>query len=294
MQTGQAREGVIQGLLAACAYVSILTTVGIVFILGWETIGFFREVSLSQFFLDTEWTPLFVDKHFGIWPLVCGTFVTSAIALVTAVPTGLIISVYLSEYAGARTRGFLKPTLEVLAGIPTVVYGYFALLWLTPALQRFIPGLAGFNALSPGIVMGVMILPTVISLSDDAFLAVPMSLREAGFALGASRLQVAWRIVFPAAFSGVAASVMLAASRAVGETMIVAIAAGQQPRFTLNPIEPIETMTAYIVQISLGDTPHGTIEYKTVFVVGMGLFVLTLMMNVISLKFRQRLREVYQ
>ncbi len=288
------REKIIHGLLFLCGSLSLLTTFGIILILLFETIGFFAEVSLKDFFFDTEWTPLFVNKHFGIWPLVAGTFLVSFIAVVVAMPVGLLSAIYLSEYAGDRVRRTIKPVLEVLAGVPTVVYGYFALLFVTPLLQQFIPGLSGFNALSPGIVMGIMIVPMISSLSEDAMYAVPQSLRDGAYALGSSRLQVALRVVLPAAFSGISAAFILAVSRAIGETMIVVIAAGQQPRLTLNPLVPVETMTAYIVQVSLGDTPHGTIEYKTIFAVGMMLFLGTFGLNLTSHWLRNRFREVYE
>lgn len=287
-------EGLLQFLLMACAGLSILTTLGIVGVLVFETIAFFREVSFAQFFFDHEWTPLFADKHFGIWPLVCGTFITSLVAMLVAMPIGLLSAILLSEYAArTRLREYVKPSLEVLAGIPSVVYGYFALLFVTPLLQELIPELAGFNALSAGIVMGIMIIPLVSSLSEDAMFAVPQNLREAGYALGYSKLQVAIKVVVPAAFSGIAASFLLAVSRAIGETMIVAIAAGQQPRLTLNPLGSVETMTAYIVQVSMGDTPAGTLEYRTIFAVGMALFLSTLMLNLLSYWLRQRFREKY-
>ena len=273
--------------LLACGLASIGTTVGIVLALLWETVGFFREVSFGQFFGDTQWTPLFAQKHFGIWALVSGTALTSAVAVATAVPLGLLAAVYLSEFAQEHTRRVLKPVMEILAGVPTVVYGYFALTLVTPLLQKIVPGLAGFNALSPGIVMGIMILPIVASLSEDAIFAVPTSLREGAFALGAGKLATIVRVVIPSAFSGIGASVVLGMSRAVGETMIVVIAAGQQPRFTVDPRVPVETMTAYIVQVSLGDTPTGTIEYRTIFAVGMMLFLFTLVLN----GFAQRLRR---
>ena len=286
-------EGLIQVLLLFCGILSVFTTLGIVAVLLFETIEFFREVSLVEFLTDTQWTPLFADKHFGILPLLSGTFLTSAIAVLVAMPVGLLSAIYLSEYASEKVRPVIKPLLEILAGIPTVVYGYFALLFVTPLLQKLIPSMAGFNALSPGIVMGIMIIPMFSSLSEDAMYAVPQSLREAAYAMGSSRLQTAWRVVVPAAASGIAASFLLAVSRAIGETMIVAIAAGQQPRLTLNPFVPIETMTTYIVQVSLGDTPHGTIEYKTIFAVGMMLFVITLGLNLVSRWLRERFREQY-
>ncbi|MDD9945662.1 MAG: phosphate ABC transporter permease subunit PstC [Myxococcales bacterium] len=275
-------ERLIEFGLFGCAFATVLTTVGIVATLAMEALGFLREVPLSALLLDTAWTPLFVEKHFGIWPLVAGTLLTSAIALGFAVPLGLLAAIYLAEFAHWRTRRILKPALEVLAGIPSIVFGYFALVVLTPLLQEVVPGLAGFNALSPGIVIGLMVIPMIASLSEDAIRAVPGGLREAAFGLGASKLATIFRIVLPSASGGIAASAILALSRAVGETMVVAIAAGQQARLTLDPRVPIETMTAYIVQISMGDTPTGTIEYRTIFVVGAALFLMTLMMNVIS------------
>lgn len=288
------RERFIEVFLLLCASLSIFTTLGIIGVLIFETVEFFRQVPLLDFFLDTQWTPLFAEKHFGILPLLSGTLLVTAIAMIVSLPAGLLIALYLSEYAADRVRAVVKPVLEILAGIPTVVYGYFALLFMTPLLQGFIPDLAGFNALSPGLVMGIMILPLVTSLSEDAIRAVPESLREGAYALGSTKLQVCFRIVVPAAFSGISASFILAVSRAVGETMIVTIAAGQQPRLGLNPLEPLETMTAYIVQVSLGDTPAGSLEYKTIFVVGMALFVTTLLLNLVSYWLRARFREEYR
>lgn len=276
------------------ALFSILITLGIVAVLFFETYEFFKEVSVIDFLTDTQWTPLFAEKHFGILPLFAGTFLTTAIAIAVALPVGLVSAIYLSEYASGRVRTLVKPVLEILAAVPTVVYGYFALLFVTPLLQMVMPDLAGFNALSPGIVMGIMIIPIVSSLSEDAMHAVPMGLREGAYALGATKLQVATGVAVPAAFSGIAASFILGISRAVGETMILAIAAGQQPRLTLNPLVPIETVTAYIVQVSLGDTPTGTIEYKTIFAVGISLFVVTFGLNMVSYWFRKRFREVYE
>lgn len=288
----QARIGerLIEAGLAACGSLSIITTLGIVAVLLGETLAFFREVPLRDFLTGTEWTPLFERQRFGIWPLVAGTALTAGIAIAVALPSGLISAIYLSEFASARVRNILKPLLEILAGIPTVVYGYFALLFVTPLLQRVLPQLAGFNALSAGIVMGIMTIPMISSLSEDAMYAVPQGLREAAYALGSSQLQTAWKVVVPAAATGIIASILLAVSRAIGETMIVAIAAGQQPRLTANPMVPIETMTAYIVQISMGDTPTGTIEYKTIFAVGMTLFLGTMVINMISLWLRERAR----
>lgn len=282
-------ERIMNYVLFASALISILVTLGIVVVLLSETVQFFQTVSLKQFFLDTQWTPLFTNKHFGIWALVSGTVLTSFFAMITALPLGLLIAVYLSEFAKERVRKTLKPTLEVLAGIPTVVYGYFALTFMTPILQKFLPSLAGFNALSPGIVMGIMITPIVASISEDSIYSVPSTLREGAYALGGSRLRTIFRVIIPTAFSGIMASFVLGISRAIGETMIVAIAAGQQPRFTFDPTVPIETMTAYIVQVSLGDTPHGTIEYNTIFAVGMTLFLFTLVFNLIAFGLRRKI-----
>ncbi|MBI3607583.1 MAG: phosphate ABC transporter permease subunit PstC [Nitrospirae bacterium] len=294
IKRGYVGERAIHLVLFVCGTLSIVTTLGIVAVLLFETVEFFREVSIVEFLTDPQWTPLFADKHFGVLSLVSGTVLTAGIAISVAMPIGLLSATYLSEYASEGVRRTLKPLLEILAGIPTVVYGYFALLFVTPLLQAVIPSLSGFNALGPGIVMGVMIIPMISSLSEDAMYAVPQSLREAAYALGSSKLQVALKVVVPAAFSGIAASLLLAVSRAIGETMILAIAAGQQPRLTLNPLVPIETMTAYIVQVSLGDTPTGTIEYRTIFAVGMMLFVSTLGLNLISQWFRERFREQYE
>jgi phosphate transport system permease protein len=268
-------------------------TAGIIAVLLFETIEFLREVPVTDFLFGTEWTPLFTNRQFGVLPLVAGTMLVSAIAMAVALPAGLLSAIYLSEYAPPRVRRIVKPVLEVLAGVPTVVYGYFALLFVTPLLQRFIPELSGFNALSPGIVMGIMILPLVSSLSEDALHSVPNGLREGAYALGATRAQTTVRVVVPAAFSGISAAAILAISRAIGETMIVAIAAGQQPRLTANPLVPIETMTAYIVQVSLGDAPAGTLEYRTIFAVGMLLFLSTFVLNLASNWLRERFREEY-
>ena len=287
-------EKFIETALLACGILSIFTTVGIIGVLLFETIGFFKEVSVIEFFTDTEWTPLFVKKHFGVLPLAAGTALTSAIAILVAGPLGILTAIFLSEYAPARLRQILKPILEILAGVPTIVYGYFALLFVTPLLQKLIPSLGGFNALSPGIVMGIMIIPLISSLSEDAMYAVPRGLREAAYALGSSRLQTAWQVVVPAAFSGITASFVIAISRAIGETMLVAIAAGQMPNLTFNPLVPIETMTTYIVQISLGDTPTGTLEFRTIFAVGMVLFLSTFALNLVGDFLRQRFREKYE
>ena len=286
-------EPAIEWALFLCAFLSIGTTAGIIVVLAVETFAFLREVPLTDFLFGTEWTPLFATPSFGVLPLVMGTVLVSSIAMVVALPMGLLSAIYLSEYARPGVRRAVKPILEILAGVPTVVYGYFALLFVTPLLQRFIPGLAGFNALGPGIVMGIMILPLVSSLSEDAMQGVPRGLREGSYALGATKMQTSLRVVLPAAFSGITAASILTASRAIGETMIVAIAAGQQPRLTWNPMVPIETMTAYIVQVSLGDTPQGTLEYRTIFAVGMLLFLGTFVLNLISAWLRERYREEY-
>lgn len=287
-------ETFIEGMLFMSALSSILITAGIIGVLIFETVEFFKVVSIKDFLLDTQWTPLFAEKHYGILTLFAGTFLTTFFAMIVALPVGLISAIYLSEYAPYKLRSALKPGLEVLAAVPSVVYGYFALLFITPLLQRFIPNLSGFNSISPGIVMGIMIIPIVSSLSEDALHAVPMGLREGALALGATNFQIATRVVLPAAFSGVASSFILGISRAIGETMVVAIAAGQQPRLTLNPLVPIETVTAYIVQVSLGDTPTGTLEYKTIFAAGMSLFVVTFVFNILSYLLRKRFREVYE
>jgi len=286
-------EFVIERGLFLCALVSVGTTVGIIAVLAVETAAFLREVPIVEFLFGTEWTPLFSSPRFGVLPLVAGTVLVSLIAMLVALPMGLLSAIYLSEYANSGVRRVVKPVLELLAGIPTVVYGYFALLFVTPLLQEFIPGLTAFNALSPGIVIGIMILPLVSSLSEDAMRAVPNGLREGSYALGATRMQTSLRVVVPAAFSGITAAFILAVSRAVGETMIVAIAAGQQPSLTWNPLVQVETMTAYIVQVSLGDTPQGTLEYRTIFAVGMLLFLSTFGLNLVSAWLRARYREEY-
>ena len=288
------KEQAIQALLALCSAVSIFTTAGIIGVLLFETVAFFQHVSLWAFLTDTEWTPLFADKHFGIGVLASATFLTSVIALLVALPVGLLTAIFLSELASERWRRTLKPVLEVLAGVPTVVYGYFALLFVTPLLRAMFPSISGLNGLSAGLVMGVMILPLVASLSEDALYSVPQGLRDGAYALGASRVQCAVRVVVPAALSGIAASFILAVSRAVGETMVVAIAAGQTPRLTLNPLVPIETMTAFIVQVSLGDTPAGTLEYQTIFAVGTALFLMTLVLNLVSHALVRRFRQRYE
>lgn len=287
------KEKIIEGLLLLSAVITILVTVGIIWVLLSESIGFFSEVSIIRFLTEKEWTPLFADKKFGILPLVAGTLLTTAIAIGVALPIGLTVAVYLNEYAPGRMRQIIKPILELLATIPTVVYGFFALTVVTPFLQSFIPSLAGFNALSAGIVMGIMIIPMISSLSEDAISAVPRSLREAAYGMGSTRYQTAFGVMVPAASSGIVVSVILAISRAVGETMIVAIAAGQQPRLTLNPLVPIETITTYIVQVSLGDVAHGSLEYKTIFAAGITLFIFTFTLNNISFWIRRKFQEKY-
>jgi phosphate transport system permease protein len=290
----RAGETVIHAILFACGALSILTTAGIIAVLIGETIEFFRVVPLLEFLTDTQWTPLFADKHFGILPLLSGTVLVALGAMVIALPVGLLAAIYLSEYAPDRVRRVVKPLLEILAGIPTVVYGYFALLFITPLLRQVLDGVEVFNALSASIAIAVMIIPLVSSLSEDAMIAVPRSLREAGYAMGATKFEVATQIVVPAALSGIIAAYILAISRAIGETMIVAIAAGQQPVLSFNPLKAVETMTAYIVQVSLGDTPQTSFEFKTIFAVGMTLFVMTLGLNLVSHWVMRRYREVYE
>ena len=286
-------EGSIRGLLFLAAISSILITFGIVGMLFFESAQFFKEVPLLDFLTDTEWTPLFSNAHYGILPLLAGTLVTTGIALLVAIPLGTVVSVYLSEYASSRVREILKPILELLSAIPTVVYGYFALLFVAPLLQKIIPSLSGFSMLSAGLVMGIMIVPYISSLSEDAMRAVPMHIREGSYALGATRIQTAFKVVLPSAFSGVTSAYILGFSRAIGETMVVAIAAGMQPNLTFNPLQPAETMTAYIVQVSMGDLPHGTIGYQSIFAVGFVLFLITLFFNGLGFFLKKRFREVY-
>jgi phosphate transport system permease protein len=288
------KEAVIEKGLLASALITIAVTIGIILVLSIEAVSFFSEVSIVDFVTDTQWTPLFSDKHFGILPLLSGTLLTSFIAVIFALPIGLSISIYISEYAPKSFRKTIKPALELLAAVPTVVYGFFALTVVTPWLQTFIPGLSGFNSLSAGLVMGIMIIPFISSFSEDALHAVPNSLREAAYGMGSTRLQNAFRVMVPAASSGIIVSVILAISRAIGETMIVAIAAGQQPRATLDPTVPVETITAYIVQVSLGDVGHGTLEYKTIFAAGITLFVFTFLLNTISYRIRKKFRAKYE
>jgi len=286
---GLVERGIEFGLFL-CGILSIVVTLGILGVLLFEAFEFFSEVSLGQFFGDSQWTPLFDDKHFGIWPLVAGTVLTSTIAIGVALPFGLMAAIYLSEFAEDGTRRVVKPALELLAGVPTIVYGYFALKVVTPFLQGLIPDLPGFNALGPGIVMGIMIIPMISSLSEDAVYSVPNSLREASYALGAAKLPTIFRVVIPTAWSGIAASVTLAVSRAIGETMIVTVAAGQQPQLTIDPRDSIQTMTAYIIGISKGDVPTGTLEYRTIFAVGIMLFLMTLAMNLLSYRMARNVR----
>lgn len=280
-------------LLGAAAILSVLVTGGIVWILLTETLHFFQHVSLGEFLTSKEWTPLFANPRFGIAPLVVATGLTTLIALSVAIPLGTIIAIYLSEYASVRVRELLKPTLELLSAVPTVVFGYFALLFVTPLLQKLWPSLGGFNMLSAGLVMGIMIIPYVSSLAEDAMHSVPMLLREGSYALGANKLTTAVRVVIPAALSGIGAAYVLAVSRAIGETMIVAVAAGMQPRLTFNPAEGAATLTAYIVQVCLGDAPHGSIAYRSIFAAGATLFVLNLGFNMIAHYLRRRFREEY-
>ncbi len=277
--------------LAACS--SVATTIAILGILVYESIAFFQEVSLIEFLTDTQWSPLFDDAHYGILPLLSGTLVTTAVALSVAVPLGTIAALYLSEFAPFRLRELIKPCLELLAGIPTVVYGYFALLFVTPLLQTFLWDLPGFNMLSAGIVMGIMIIPYVSSVSEDAMRSVPVQLREGSYAMGATRLQTALKVVFPAAISGITAAYILGISRAVGETMIVAIAAGLQPTLTWNPMNEAATITAYIVSVSLGDLPHGSLEYQTIFAAGLTLVLMTLVFNIFGYFLSRHFREKY-
>ena len=285
------KELVIERSLLSSALITIAITIGIVLVLAIEAIQFFSEVSIVDFITDTQWTPLFSDKHYGILPLLSGTLLTSFIAISVALPIGLSISIYLSEYAPKSFRKTVKPLLELLAAVPTVVYGFFALIVVTPFLQQIFPGLSGFNSLSAGFVMGIMIIPYISSISEDALHAVPNALREASFGMGATKLQTAFKVVVPAASSGIIVSIILAISRAIGETMIVAVAAGQQPRLTLDPTVPVETITAYIVQVSLGDVEHGSVEYRTIFAAGITLFVFTFLLNTLSYRIRKKYQE---
>ena len=280
------------GLLAA-GLVAVFTTLAIVGVLLVESAGFFRHVSIVEFLTDTLWTPMFDQPHFGIMPLVAGTLVTTLVAVAVAIPLGTIVAIYLSEFAPHKVRETIKPVLELLGAVPTVVYGYFALLVVTPVLQRFVPGLPGFNMLSAGLVIGLMIVPYVSSVSEDAMRAVPNYMREGSYAMGATRLQTALRVVVPGALSGIAAAYILGLSRAVGETMVVAVAAGMQPNLTFDPRQPAETITAFIVQVSLGDLPHGSIGYQSIFAAGLVLMLITLVFNLIGFLLTRRFREVY-
>jgi len=295
---GRPRRGeeLVRGLLFAAALVSVLTTTGIVFSLVEETVGFFREVGVGDFLFGTEWSPLFAQPSFGVLPLVSGTLLITAIALVVAIPLGLGAAVYLAEYATPRVRKTVKPVLELLAGVPTIVFGYFALTFFTPTILRDVlaADVQIFNALSAGIVMGFMVVPTIASLSEDAMTAVPSALREGAFGLGATKLQVSTRVVFPAALSGIVAAIVLGVSRAIGETMIVLVAAGQVPNLTADPRQSVETMTTFIAATAKGDVPVGSTGYQTIFAVGMTLFVMTLAMNAISIRFVRRFRQVYE
>ena len=287
------KELAIKYALGACALLSVLTTLGIAAVLVYESVGFFQEVGFAQFLLDTEWTPQFADKSFGIWPLVSGTLLVTVISALVAMPLGVASAIYISAYAPSAVRTWLKPSLELLAGVPTVVYGYFALTFVTPLLQTFMPELGVFNALSAGIVVGIMVIPMVASLSEDAIQAVPQSLWEGAYALGATKLEVVTRVVVPSAFSGIVASFILALSRAIGETMIVTLAAGVTPKLTLDPTESIQTMTAFIVQMGKGDVAQYTIEYKALFAVGLVLFLITLSMNIFANRIVARYQERY-
>ena len=291
--TRQIKERTIELALLLAALTSVGITAGIVGVLLYESYNFFQHVSLVDFLTDRQWTPLFADAHYGILPLVSGTLVTTMVALFVALPVGTVTAIYLSEYAPYRVREAIKPFMELLTSVPTVVYGYFALLFVTPVLQRIWPDLPGFNMLSAGLVIGVMIIPYISSVSEDAMRAVPLHLREGSYAVGATRMQTALRVVVPSALSGIAAAYVLGISRAIGETMVVAIAAGMQPTFTWNPMEPAETVTAYIVQVSLGDLPHGSIGYQTIFAAGLALLLMTLVFNIAGHLLRKRFRQAY-
>ncbi len=287
------KERAIELVLSFAAFTSVAITAGIVGVLVYESFHFFQQVSLVEFLTDRQWTPLFADAHYGILPLVSGTLVTTTVALLVAIPMGSLIAIYLSEYASRSVRETVKPVLELLSAVPTVVYGYFALLFVTPVLQKIWPDVPGFNMLSAGLVIGFMIVPYVSSVSEDAMRAVPLYLREGAFALGATRMQTALRVVFPSALSGITAAYVLGVSRAIGETMVVAIAAGMQPTLTANPLEPAATMTAYIVQVSLGDLPHGSVGYQTIFATGLMLLLITLLFNIAGHALKKRYRQVY-
>lgn len=287
------KERIIELILMTAALVAVATTFAIVGVLLFESLSFFKTVSVVEFLTDSEWTPLFEDAHYGIMPLVSGTLTTSAIALAVAVPIGTISAIFLSEFASHKTREIVKPILELLVGVPTVVFGYFALFFVTPMLQSIYPELPSFNMLGAGIVMGVMIIPYIASMSEDAMRAVPMSMREGSYAMGATRFQTAIKVVTPAAVSGIVAAYILAISRAVGETMVVAIAAGQQPNLTFNPLDSAATITAYIVQVAMGDLPHGSIGYQSIFAAGLVLMIMTLSFNIVGHWVRKKYRENY-
>lgn len=293
-QLSKRTEGIVKFIFGAFALVSVVTTFGIVLTLIFETFEFFQEVPLWRFLTDRQWTPLFSNAQYGIWVLVSATLLTTGIAILVALPLGLLAAVYLSEYANPKIRKWLKPALEILAGVPSVVFGYFALLTVTPFLRSFIPGLQGFNALSAGLILGVSIIPLVASLSEDALYSVPDSLRQGSYAIGATKRETITSVVIPAALSGIVASFILAVSRAIGETMIVSLAAGQNPTLGFNPLVPVMTMTAFIVQVSLGDTPAGSLAYKSIFAVGMTLFLMTLALNILSFWVVRRFREKYE
>ncbi|WP_448598193.1 phosphate ABC transporter permease subunit PstC [Thermoleptolyngbya sp.] len=293
-QLSKRTEGIVKFIFGAFALVSVVTTFGIVLTLIFETFEFFQEVPLWRFLTDRQWTPLFSNAQYGIWVLISATLLTTGIAILVALPLGLLAAVYLSEYANPKVRKWLKPALEVLAGVPSVVFGYFALLTVTPFLRSFIPGLQGFNALSAGLILGVSIIPLVASLSEDALYSVPDSLRQGSYAVGATKRETITSVVIPAALSGIVASFILAVSRAIGETMIVTLAAGQNPTLGFNPLVPVMTMTAFIVQVSLGDTPAGSLAYKSIFAVGMTLFLMTLALNILSFWVVRRFREKYE
>jgi phosphate transport system permease protein len=286
-------DRIVETILLMAACVSVFTTLGIVYILVRESLQFFSNVPIWSFLTDRQWTPLFDDAHFGIMVLLAGTVTSTAVALIIAIPLGTVIAIYLSEFAGYKTRETLKPVLEMLSGVPTIIYGFFALLVVTPLIQKIYPDLPTFNVLSAGIVMGIMIIPYVSSLSEDAMRAVPMSLREGAYAMGSTRFQTATRVIVPAAFSGIASAYILGISRAVGETMILAVAAGMQPNLTLNPLEPAATVTSFIVQVALGDLPHGSVGYQTIFAAGLTLMLLTLSFNLLGYWLRRKYREAY-
>ncbi len=287
------KERIIEFILMLAALSAVATTLSIVAILLYESLSFFKTVSIVDFLTDQQWTPLFEDAHYGILPLISGTLTTSAVALAVAIPIGTIGAIYLSEFASHRVRETVKPILELLVGVPTIVFGYFALLFLTPILQTIFPDLPGFNMLSAGIVMGIMIVPYISSVAEDAMRAVPMSMREGSYAMGATRFQTAIRVVTPAAISGIVAAYILGISRAVGETMVVAVAAGQQPIVSFNPMEGAATITAYIVQVALGDLPHGSIGYQSIFAAGLVLMIMTLFFNILGHIIRKKYREHY-